>query len=63
METASADGRRRALRDGLRVYDADTHVNPAAEILERYVDGSFRTPGQAGELAGEDGRSAALILA
>jgi hypothetical protein len=21
------------MRDGLRVYDADTHVNPAAEVL------------------------------
>jgi predicted TIM-barrel fold metal-dependent hydrolase len=30
------------MRNGLRVYDADTHVNPAAEILERYVDPSFR---------------------
>jgi hypothetical protein len=30
------------MRDGLRVYDADTHVNPAAEVLERYVDPSFR---------------------
>jgi hypothetical protein len=29
------------VRDGLRVYDADTHVNPAAEVLERYVDPSF----------------------
>jgi len=29
------------MRDGLRVYDADTHVNPAAEVLERYVDPSF----------------------
>ena len=30
------------MRDGLRAFDADTHVNPAAEILERYVDPSFR---------------------
>src|SRR5277367_2313313 len=30
------------MKDGLRVYDADTHVNPAAEVLERYVDPSFR---------------------
>jgi hypothetical protein len=30
------------MRDGLPVYDADTHVNPAAEVLERYVDPSFR---------------------
>jgi hypothetical protein len=31
------------MRDGLRVYDADTHVNPAAEVLERYADPSFRS--------------------
>jgi hypothetical protein len=30
------------MRAGLRVYDADTHVNPAAEVLERYVDPGFR---------------------
>jgi len=30
------------MRDGLRAWDADTHVNPAAEVLERYVDPSFR---------------------
>ena len=30
------------MRDGLRMDDADTHVNPAAEVLERYVDASFR---------------------
>jgi predicted TIM-barrel fold metal-dependent hydrolase len=30
------------MRNGFRVYDADTHVNPAAEVLERYVDPSFR---------------------
>jgi len=30
------------MRDGFRVFDADTHVNPAAEVLERYVDPSFR---------------------
>lgn len=30
------------MRDGLRVYDADTHANPAAEVLERYVDPGFR---------------------
>src|SRR5262245_28471892 len=31
------------MRAGLRVYDADTHVNPAAEVLERYVDAGFRS--------------------
>jgi predicted TIM-barrel fold metal-dependent hydrolase len=30
------------MRAGLRVFDADTHVNPAAEVLERYVDPGFR---------------------
>jgi predicted TIM-barrel fold metal-dependent hydrolase len=30
------------MRAGLRVYDSDTHVNPAAEVLDRYVDPSFR---------------------
>jgi uncharacterized protein len=31
------------MRSGFRVYDADTHVNPAAEVLERYVDPGFRS--------------------
>src|SRR5437867_3542434 len=31
------------MRAGLQAWDADTHVNPAAEVLERYVDPSFRT--------------------
>jgi predicted TIM-barrel fold metal-dependent hydrolase len=30
------------MRNGYRVYDADTHVNPAAEVLERYLDPDFR---------------------
>ena len=30
------------MKDGFRVWDADTHVNPAAEVLERYVDPDFR---------------------
>ena len=30
------------MRNGLRVYDSDTHVLPAAEVLERYVDPEFR---------------------
>src|SRR5712664_1591166 len=34
--------RRRAMKNGFRIYDADTHVNPAAEVLERYVDPGFR---------------------
>ncbi|HJU15858.1 MAG TPA: amidohydrolase family protein [Stellaceae bacterium] len=30
------------MRNGWRVCDADTHVNPAAEVLDRYVDPDFR---------------------
>jgi predicted TIM-barrel fold metal-dependent hydrolase len=30
------------MRDGFRAYDADTHVNPAADVLDRYVDPGFR---------------------
>ena len=30
------------MRNGFKVYDADTHVMPIAEILEQYVDPSFR---------------------
>jgi len=30
------------MRDGFRAYDADTHVNPAADVLDRYVDPAFR---------------------
>ena len=30
------------MRAGLRIYDSDTHVNPAAEVLDRYVDPEFR---------------------
>ena len=31
------------MRDGYKVFDADTHVDPSAEVLERYVDPSFRS--------------------
>jgi predicted TIM-barrel fold metal-dependent hydrolase len=31
------------MRDGFRAYDADTHVNPACEVLDRYVDPGFRS--------------------
>src|SRR5436190_23461945 len=31
------------MKNGFRVYDSDTHVNPAAEVLERYVDPGFRS--------------------
>ena len=30
------------MKQGFRAFDADTHVNPAAEVLDRYVDPSFR---------------------
>src|SRR5437762_11627429 len=30
------------MKNGVRVYDSDTHVLPAAEVLERYVDPDFR---------------------
>jgi uncharacterized protein len=30
------------VKDGFRVYDSDTHVNPCAEVLDRYVDPDFR---------------------
>ena len=30
------------MRNGFRAFDADTHVNPAANVLDRYVDPSFR---------------------
>ena len=30
------------MRQGFNVYDSDTHVNPAADVLDRYVDPSFR---------------------
>lgn len=30
------------MRQGFKVYDSDTHVNPAANILDQYVDLAFR---------------------
>ena len=30
------------MKNGFRVYDSDTHINPAAEILDKYVDPDFR---------------------
>src|SRR5882672_6318120 len=30
------------MKNGFRVYDSDTHVLPAAEVIERYVDPDFR---------------------
>src|SRR5438874_8872831 len=31
------------MRKGLRVFDADTHVEPTAEVLDSYVDPAFRS--------------------
>ena len=33
------------MNNGYRVVDADTHVDPAAEVPERYVDPDFRAIG------------------
>jgi predicted TIM-barrel fold metal-dependent hydrolase len=30
------------MKDGLRVFDADTHVEPTAEVIDSYVDPGFR---------------------
>jgi len=30
------------MKSGFHVYDSDTHINPAAEILDKYVDPEFR---------------------
>jgi hypothetical protein len=30
------------MKNGLYVYDADTHVEPSAEVLDLYVDPAFR---------------------
>src|SRR5260370_9291461 len=30
------------MKNGFRVYDVDTHINPGAEVLDKYVDPSFR---------------------
>src|SRR5215469_10096897 len=34
--------RRPAMKDGFRVYDTDTHIDPGAAVLEKYVDPGFR---------------------
>src|SRR5258707_15688094 len=41
-DTVRVRGRRQIMKNGFHVYDADTHVSPAAETLERYVDPGFR---------------------
>ncbi|HXC29862.1 MAG TPA: hypothetical protein VNV38_18045, partial [Stellaceae bacterium] len=30
------------MKDGFRVYDTDTHIDPGADVLEKYVDPAFR---------------------
>ena len=30
------------MKDGFRVFDADTHVEPTAEVIDQYVDPGFR---------------------
>ena len=30
------------MKEGFRVYDTDTHINPGADVLEKYVDPGFR---------------------
>jgi hypothetical protein len=30
------------MRDGFRVYDTDTHIDPGADVLEKYIDPGFR---------------------
>src|ERR1041385_7481606 len=34
--------RRQGMRRGFKVFDTDTHVLPAAEVIEHYVDPDFR---------------------
>jgi uncharacterized protein len=49
METAASNQRparnvagRDPMKNGFQVYDSDTHINPAAEVLDKYVDPEFR---------------------
>ena len=37
------------MRNGFRVYDTDTHIDPGADVLEKYVDPGFRA--RLGDLA------------
>src|SRR5260370_11355472 len=30
------------MKNGFRIYDTDTHIDPGADVLERYVDPGFR---------------------
>ena len=54
------------MRNGMRVFDADTHVEPSAEVIDKYVDPGFRprladlapyrVPSRPGTPGGADGR-------
>src|SRR6202034_4142461 len=37
----TADGRR-AMKNGFKVWDSDTHVEPSAEVIDKYLDPGFR---------------------
>ena len=30
------------MKQGIRIYDTDTHIDPGADVLEKYVDPAFR---------------------
>ena len=30
------------MKEGFRIYDVDTHIDPGADVLEKYVDPGFR---------------------
>src|SRR5579872_798859 len=39
---ANAEPVATTMKNGFRVYDVDPHINPGAEVLDKYVDPSFR---------------------
>ena len=44
------------MKDGLRVFDADTHVEPTAEVIDTYVDPGYTTVAPAVSAAPSPGR-------
>jgi len=42
------------MKEGFRVYDTDTHIDPGADVLEKYVDPGFRPPRRPGTLSPRD---------
>ena len=30
------------VKNGFRIYDTDTHIDPGSDVLEKYVDPGFR---------------------